>query len=187
LLMHRKKEIYAHYSRCSGEETEEVPHVDWACSRCCLPSAYSQQHSYDHMFIPCWLLSWCAFLLLLSLLLCCCILQASIISPHVYPPTITGATFLGADLWRQCDTAFGYLQSKGTLTADVLDLLARVGWSVHAIDIKTERHATFSNKSLDSLVASGAVCAWSLVTPDLWHTASPLPRPAWLLSLLWQL
>jgi hypothetical protein len=34
-------------------------------------------------------------------------------SPHVYPPTITGNTFLGADLWSQCNTAFGYLQSQG--------------------------------------------------------------------------
>lgn len=31
----------------------------------------------------------------------------------MYPPTITGNTFLGADLWRQCNTAFGYLQSTG--------------------------------------------------------------------------
>lgn len=40
-------------------------------------------------------------------------MQASIISPHVYPPTITGNTFLGADLWSQCNTAFGYLMSTG--------------------------------------------------------------------------
>lgn len=45
--------------------------------------------------------------------------QASIISPHVYPPTITGATFLGADLWAQCNTAFGYLQSTGFCDAGV--------------------------------------------------------------------
>lgn len=39
-----------------------------------------------------------------------------IVSPHVYPPSITGATFLGRDLWSQCQTAFGYLQSPGYCT-----------------------------------------------------------------------
>lgn len=36
-----------------------------------------------------------------------------IISPHVYPPTITKATFLGTALWEQCAAAFGYLQTRG--------------------------------------------------------------------------
>lgn len=35
------------------------------------------------------------------------------ITPHVYPPSITGATFLGKDLWEQSRTAFGYLQNPG--------------------------------------------------------------------------
>ncbi|KAI8472618.1 MAG: glycoside hydrolase superfamily [Monoraphidium minutum] len=36
-----------------------------------------------------------------------------VITPHVYPPTITHATFLGTTLWEQCRTSFGYLQEKG--------------------------------------------------------------------------
>jgi hypothetical protein len=34
-------------------------------------------------------------------------------SPHVYPPSITKATFLGDALWQQCSIAFGYLQTQG--------------------------------------------------------------------------
>jgi hypothetical protein len=34
-------------------------------------------------------------------------------SPHVYPPSITKATFLGDALRQQCSIAFGYLQIKG--------------------------------------------------------------------------
>lgn len=34
-------------------------------------------------------------------------------TPHVYPPTITKATFLGTTLWDQCYKAFGYLQVCG--------------------------------------------------------------------------
>lgn len=37
----------------------------------------------------------------------------SIISPHLYPPSITKSTFLGEKLWKQSNTSFGYLQSKG--------------------------------------------------------------------------
>jgi hypothetical protein len=36
-----------------------------------------------------------------------------VLTPHVYPPSITGATFLGTALWDQCRIAFGYLQSSG--------------------------------------------------------------------------
>lgn len=36
-----------------------------------------------------------------------------VITPHVYPPSITMATFLGTALWEQCRAAFGYLQTKG--------------------------------------------------------------------------
>eukprot|EP00878_Enallax_costatus_P023562 GHUV01025063.1.p1 GENE.GHUV01025063.1~~GHUV01025063.1.p1 ORF type:complete len:271 (+),score=63.78 GHUV01025063.1:645-1457(+) len=36
-----------------------------------------------------------------------------VFSPHVYPPTITKATFLGDSLWQQCQIAFGYLQTRG--------------------------------------------------------------------------
>lgn len=46
----------------------------------------------------------------------CCLAppnQQVVLTPHVYPPTITGATFLGKDLWEQSRTAFGYLQSPG--------------------------------------------------------------------------
>jgi hypothetical protein len=42
--------------------------------------------------------------------------QGVIITPHVYPPTITGNTFLGAELYGQCRTAFGYLQTTGYCT-----------------------------------------------------------------------
>lgn len=31
----------------------------------------------------------------------------------MYPPSITHATFLGTTLWDQCNTSFGYLQTKG--------------------------------------------------------------------------
>ncbi|WIA19208.1 hypothetical protein OEZ86_005581 [Tetradesmus obliquus] len=37
----------------------------------------------------------------------------SVITPHVYPPSITMATFLGTSLWEQCRVSFGYLQSEG--------------------------------------------------------------------------
>ena len=36
-----------------------------------------------------------------------------VVTPHVYPPSITGATFLGTALWDQSRSAFGYLQAKG--------------------------------------------------------------------------
>jgi len=39
--------------------------------------------------------------------------QQVVITPHVYPPTITHATFLGQTLWDQCNTSFGYLQTQG--------------------------------------------------------------------------
>lgn len=35
------------------------------------------------------------------------------ISPHAYPPSITGATYLGRTLWSQLATSFGYLQTRG--------------------------------------------------------------------------
>ncbi|KAI8468681.1 MAG: glycoside hydrolase superfamily [Monoraphidium minutum] len=35
------------------------------------------------------------------------------VSPHVYPPSITGATYLGRQLAAQLDNSFGYLQTKG--------------------------------------------------------------------------
>ena len=34
----------------------------------------------------------------------------------MYPPTITGSTWLGTELWKQCTTAFGYLQTQGFCT-----------------------------------------------------------------------
>eukprot|EP00879_Flechtneria_rotunda_P005895 GHRR01006201.1.p1 GENE.GHRR01006201.1~~GHRR01006201.1.p1 ORF type:complete len:485 (+),score=144.84 GHRR01006201.1:175-1629(+) len=36
-----------------------------------------------------------------------------VFTPHVYPPSITKATFLGTELWEQQRIAFGYLQTKG--------------------------------------------------------------------------
>jgi hypothetical protein len=42
----------------------------------------------------------------------CCTLQV-IMTPHVYPPSITRAVFLGDTLWQQCALAFGYLEEKG--------------------------------------------------------------------------
>jgi hypothetical protein len=44
---------------------------------------------------------------------CCCYFLQAIISPHLYPPSITKSTFLGEALWKQSNTSFGYLQSKG--------------------------------------------------------------------------
>ena len=66
---------------------------------------------------------------------CCVPLQASIISPHVYPPTITGATFLGADLWNQCNTAFGYLQKQGAApqATQTAQAAATVGRQLHSV------------------------------------------------------
>lgn len=37
----------------------------------------------------------------------------TVITPHVYPPSITRATFLGTTLWDQCRVSFGYLQGPG--------------------------------------------------------------------------
>jgi hypothetical protein len=42
----------------------------------------------------------------------------SVITPHVYPPSITMATFLGTALWEQCRVSFGYLQSEGYCTSE---------------------------------------------------------------------
>lgn len=39
-------------------------------------------------------------------------------SPHLYPPSITKSTWLGEDLWKQSNTSFGYLQSKGYCTTE---------------------------------------------------------------------
>lgn len=36
-----------------------------------------------------------------------------VMTPHVYPPSITMSTFLDTALWDQCKKAFGYLQTKG--------------------------------------------------------------------------
>ena len=36
-----------------------------------------------------------------------------VLTPHVYPPSITMASFLGTSLWDQCRTSFGYLQTRG--------------------------------------------------------------------------
>lgn len=36
-----------------------------------------------------------------------------VMSPHVYPPSVTKSTFLGDTLWQQCAIAFGYLENKG--------------------------------------------------------------------------
>lgn len=36
-----------------------------------------------------------------------------VFTPHLYPPSITMATFLGTTLWEQCRTSFGYLQTDG--------------------------------------------------------------------------
>ncbi|WIA18743.1 hypothetical protein OEZ85_003433 [Tetradesmus obliquus] len=36
-----------------------------------------------------------------------------VMSPHVYPPSVTKASFLGDSLWQQSSIAFGYLQTQG--------------------------------------------------------------------------
>lgn len=42
----------------------------------------------------------------------------SIISPHLYPPSITMSTWLGDALWEQSNVSFGYLQSPGYCAAN---------------------------------------------------------------------
>jgi aryl-phospho-beta-D-glucosidase BglC (GH1 family) len=42
--------------------------------------------------------------------------KASVLTPHMYPPSITRATFLGTALWEQTRTAWGYLQERGYCT-----------------------------------------------------------------------
>ena len=42
-----------------------------------------------------------------------CMSPQVVLSPHLYPPTITKATFLGAALWQQCQSAFGHLYTRG--------------------------------------------------------------------------
>lgn len=37
----------------------------------------------------------------------------TVITPHIYPPSITMSTFLGNALWEQSRIAFGYLQTQG--------------------------------------------------------------------------
>lgn len=54
-------------------------------------------------------------------------MDRSILTPHVYPPSITHATFLGTTLWEQCRVSFGYLQTKGfcpTKSTPLVDLSA---------------------------------------------------------------
>lgn len=46
----------------------------------------------------------------------CCVHAQVVMTPHLYPPSITQATFLGTTLWEQCRTSFGYLQTEGTWT-----------------------------------------------------------------------
>lgn len=41
-----------------------------------------------------------------------------VVTPHVYPPSITMATFLGTALWEQCRASFGYLQTTGYCTSE---------------------------------------------------------------------
>jgi hypothetical protein len=45
-------------------------------------------------------------------------LQQTVLTPHVYPPSITKASFLGTSLWDQCRTSFGYLQTRGYCPGD---------------------------------------------------------------------
>jgi aryl-phospho-beta-D-glucosidase BglC (GH1 family) len=40
-------------------------------------------------------------------------LKSVVLTPHMYPPSITRATFLGTALWQQSRTAWGYLQERG--------------------------------------------------------------------------
>jgi hypothetical protein len=42
-----------------------------------------------------------------------CTVMQVVMSPHVYPPSITRNTFLGQTLWQQCAIAFGYLENRG--------------------------------------------------------------------------
>jgi hypothetical protein len=37
----------------------------------------------------------------------------TVITPHIYPPSITMNTFLGNALWEQSRIAFAYLQTQG--------------------------------------------------------------------------
>ena len=66
------------------------------------------------------------------------------ITPHVYPPSITGATFLGKDLWEQSRVAFGYLQNPGYCGSPMLqtegsDTLATASTASTRMDLNLRR------------------------------------------------
>lgn len=54
---------------------------------------------------------------LLSPMICFVSMQV-VISPHLYPPSITKSTWLGANLWKQSNTSFAYLQYRGFCEAE---------------------------------------------------------------------
>jgi hypothetical protein len=56
-----------------------------------------------------------------------------VITPHVYPPSITGATFLAKDLWEQSRVAFGYLQGPGYCGAPMAQTEADSSTTTQAI------------------------------------------------------
>jgi len=53
----------------------------------------------------------------------------------VYPPSITGATFLGQDLWEQSRVAFSYLQGPGYCGSPLAQ--TERGMSTKAITVTT--------------------------------------------------
>lgn len=67
-----------------------------------------------------------------------------VITPHVYPPSITGATFLAKDLWEQSRVAFGYLQAPGYCGTPMA---------------QTEADSTVSTQSINSESVSASIAA----------------------------
>jgi hypothetical protein len=70
-------------------------------------------HVSSHILVPCLTYAPCCCCSCVDSTFCCTAPLQSIISPHLYPPTITKSTWLGEELWKQSNTSFGYLQSTG--------------------------------------------------------------------------
>lgn len=88
-----------------------------------------------------------------------------VFTPHLYPPSITMATFLGTTLWEQCRASFGYLQTEGE-GHSWLGLLG--GWVVLLLGCSQKAfssldcHAHIRHTGLAALLLNTAVtaCLW---------------------------
>lgn len=126
----------------------------------------------------------------------CCVfffIGQVVVSPHVYPPSITGATFLGQDLWAQCQMAFGYLQGPGYCTESAAQPVTSsqagpntcsvfpvvIGETGSAFATDTDKQwlqdfADFLNAEVCARVAVCGCCWWHVATSKTVQTSHAL-------------